>query len=282
MSFPKILSFIGNNKKEIEPKKIDFKKPVVPIDDQRKSYAYTLALSATQFLVCHEYAHIINGHLDFNRKTDSQFIFEMTSNKEKEGLLSQTLEFDADSFASQIGINSNIIRFKNKKRIHRDFRPAFKSLEDTLFAWTFSVYTIFRFFGKNTNFDFNKLDKYSHPYPDIRQEYCFVHIPNLIRESEYSESYNLSRSIKAMEEFENAANLIKKGPRTWNFMYMPHPAPIKFVYTKKGWNHLYKILNNWNHVRPLLKPYTEITLSPVVCGDEEEFMKIPKEFYKFN
>ena len=284
LSFPEILSNIGNSENETAPKNVNLnyiKEPIKPKDKLRQAYSEGLIYFAVQFLICHELGHILNGHIDLIEKwTDIPFISEMVSyDKESKFLDSQTLELDADCYAANIGIKSIIGRYEDKMNLNKDIQPYFNSLEDALFLWTFSIYTLFRFLG-NTVYDFNKLENYRHPYPGFRQEYILALIPTIILNTEYSQSFDLEKSVYAVKEFEDAIKFIKEGAVTWDFVNDLHPAPIKCAYTKKGWNHIYQIENNWRNIRPQLECYSKVNLAPVVPLNEEEFMNIPKKFFK--
>jgi hypothetical protein len=276
LSFPNVLSYIGNNENEIEP---DFninnlKEIIKPKDKQREIYAEGLFYFATLFLILHEYAHIINGHLDFiNKKTN--FIFKIVNSLGKKSELnSQTLEFDADRYAANIVIKNIINRYQNNLNLQEDIQPYFQSLEEAFFLWTFATYTVFRFLGKN-EYNFEKLDKYPHPYPGFRQHYTSALIPTIIKDSEYS---NLNESIlkktsTAVKEFEDSLKIIKKHPIVPDYIDPINPIQINHTYTKKGLYQIYKIQNNWRNMRPLLKPFSKVNLAPIIDINEEKLMK---------
>jgi hypothetical protein len=283
LSFPNVLSFVGNNGNEIEPIfDISNVNMIKPKDKERKIYAEGLFHFAVLFLIWHEYAHIIDGHLELKEEYGMSFISEMVSIKKSGGLISQTLEYDADCYAASVGIKDILINYQTTKILPEKIKPYFNSLEDALFLWTFSTYTLFRFFG-NIEYNFNELDVYSHPYPGFRQHYIGVIIPTIIMDSKYS---NLNDSIcnktsLAIKEVEDSLKILKKGSVTPPFIDRFHSLPMGCTYTRKGWEQMYKIQNNWRNVRPLLEPYCKVNLTPIEdLGSEDEFMKIIKKFRK--
>ena len=78
--------------------------PVVPENYTRFAISDYLATIALVFLVRHEYAHIIMGHIDYLTGEANTFAIEekereITNTKDSFSMLLQTLEMDADSFA---------------------------------------------------------------------------------------------------------------------------------------------------------------------------------------
>jgi hypothetical protein len=264
LSFPNILNLFGNNEHEITP---DYNPKylneiIKPKDKQREIYAQGLFYYSTIFLTLHEYAHIINGHLDFiNQKRN--FIFKIINSLQKNNKLNaQTLEFDADCYAANIGIKSIISRYQDNINLQEDKQPYFKSLEEAFFLWTFATYTVFRFLGKN-EYNLEKLDKYPHPSPGFRQYYTSALIPKIIQNSEYSilNECILKKTSTAMTEFEDSLKIIKKNLILHDFIIPINPIPINH-YTIIELHQISKIQNNWRKMRPQLKPYSKINLAP--------------------
>lgn len=278
MSFPEVLSSIGNSKNEIAPKNIDlnnFNRIIEPKDKFRMDYSEQLLNSALQFLILHELGHIINGHVDLIEEWSGiPFISEMADTAEKSDISKldfQTLEFDADSFATNIGLQIIFIQYKTKEQLQEHVQPFFKSLEDAIFLWSFSTYAIFRFLDTN-KYDFNGLDNYLHPYPGIRQHSVLDNIYSILEDSEYLQEFDLNKSdynlkhrgfLKGAIELENAIKIIKKGPITWDFLNEIQSYPVSDTYTDEGLTSLYQIQNNWRNIRPQLKPCTGY-LPPIV------------------
>jgi hypothetical protein len=210
---------------------------------------------------------------------DNSFISEMTNCKEiKLGLKSQTIEYDADCCAAVIGLQLIIDKYRNKDKLPEIVIPYFNSLEDVIFLWTFSAYTIFRLLG-SCKYDFNRLDKYPHPYPGFRQYFMIKMINRNIYASEYSSSIEsiASKATTATYEFENVIKIIKDESIIPEFIKTIHPPPISHTFTDIGRNHIFKILDNWNNVRPELEPYSMVKLSPITkSADLKKFMDILK------
>jgi hypothetical protein len=265
LSFPNILNFIGNNEHEITP---DYNpqylnKIIKPKDKEREIYAQGLFYYATLFLTLHEYAHIINGHLDFiNQKRN--FLFKIINSLQKKSELNaQTLEFDADYYAANTGIKTIIRRYQDNINLQEDKTSYFESLEETFFLWTFATYTIFRFLGKN-EYNLEKFDKYPHPAPGLRQYYTSALIPKIIQYSDYS---NLNESILkktsiTMMEFEESIKIIKKNSKLHDFIIPINPISINNTYTVKELHQINKIQNNWRKMKTQLKPYSKDNIAP--------------------
>ena len=122
LSHPKLFLNVGDATKEIEPEQfydratdfrnLDQNDTVVPKDPVRLRHAFESALCAIEFLVTHEYGHLIHGHCHLNNEFTGQTnLFELESsvssaNQSIGGLIRQTLEMDADAYGANIGFRN--------------------------------------------------------------------------------------------------------------------------------------------------------------------------------
>lgn len=280
LSFPDVLDFVGDNTKEISPvlmKSDDFKLFVKPKDKIREIYAKGLFVFAVRFLIIHELAHILNGHLDLKKNEQGiPFMSEVSSDSEIESdnnfyLNSQTLEYDADCYAANICIKIIIASFKSPESINTDIKPFFESLEEALFLWSFSSYSIFRLLGNNRKYDSKKLDKYPHPYPGFRQFWIYSMVETIIEGTEYSHLIEkiIDKSNNSILEFEKAIQIFNACPVKISFLDDINGFPIKEAASSEGLNHMLKVENNWNVLRPLLEPFSTAGLASLKDINEE-------------
>lgn len=282
MSHPRIFPNIGDSSREIESNIInniqvdDYNylqlfmnydtEIYLPIDESRQRYVYKLFFKAVEFLLMHEYGHVVMGHVDLvNSLRGNSFMFEATYSDEI-GLLNQTLEMDADCYATKIGFHRLISIFE-----HDSLQNSNIKFEDYLFEWYITIYFIFRLLA-NKEYNLDNLNGYSHPVPGIRQYIVLLTLYSLLEEEMYSKYKEYSTVLgdvftKASKECEVALKYISDKTFT--------PAPISVLATDKGYNQIFKIMNNWKQVRPLLEPFSKLTLAPITEWNESDFLYSP-------
>ena len=241
--------------------------PFMPKDKQRRHYAKGLFIFAIQNIIIHEFGHILNGHIDLKMETGNSFIYEITNFNEKSELDSQTLEYDADCYAANIGIKTIMESYLIPEILHKDVRFCVDSLDGV--SWSFSAYSIFRLLGQGT-YDLNKLDNYSHPYPGFRQYWVYSMITTFLEGTEYASLIEdkAKNTYTSIIEFEKTIQIINKSPIQLDFINKVIGFPIQYASTKDGWDHMNKIIVNWNKIRPLLEPYSIGDLAPIRDSSE--------------
>ncbi|WP_242309242.1 hypothetical protein [Bacillus cereus group sp. BfR-BA-01524] len=229
-----------------------------PVNEERRSFAKTLCAYALEFLILHEYGHIVSGHVDyFQNKRSSSFIFELNS-REKSGLFMQTLEMDADSYATtrcaqrMIYIHTQLKGFYNKLGVPSiSFREYFKQRY-------YSIYFVFRLFGE-VDYDLSALEENSHPASGFRQYFLLLVLHSAFVAEGQEELITETELIEVLKEVATECEQALKTISEKIFT----PAPIRIVATPEGNSHIIKIMENWKNVRPLLEPYSMATLPPI-------------------
>lgn len=165
---PQVLPFIGNVGQEVEglPQLphlgTDFRESVAsvpvfprPQDPWRRAVAHKLTELAFDFLTAHEFAHIANGHLDY--QGDDSSVSAMAEVEEpsrppwarEAALIRQTMEMDADATAVGISLGSEWGKVTGtfpRPGPEWDYvydRPGIVSLQ-----WSWAVSSLFRLFGE--------------------------------------------------------------------------------------------------------------------------------------
>ncbi len=181
----RILPFLGDAEKESADLPLipaignDFKRALAPVpefprprDPLRQSIAYKLMDMACDFMTAHEFAHIANGHLDYNASNrgistiDELSGVDGTSEAE---IISQTMEMDADGIACQLSLGSEW-----RKIVGILPRPAgppwpefYRYPGIISLLWSYAVSSIFRIFG-DTRLAIGDTTLGSHPSPWLR------------------------------------------------------------------------------------------------------------------
>lgn len=142
------------------------KNPFAPQGPERAKYADGLMLMAFDFLFQHEFGHIFNGHTDWLNQTLGFRVLAEVGASTIPGLSNldlQTLEMDADSFASLDGF-SRIINIPS-------YTGFFGSQQGAVFALLFSLYCVWRLFAKHVDGDVDAILADDHPPAIYRQRF---------------------------------------------------------------------------------------------------------------
>ncbi len=181
----RILSFLGDAEKESADLPLipdigrDFKRAVVsvpefprPQDPVRQSIAWKLTDMACDFITAHEFAHIVNGHIDYKTVNgcistiDELSGVDGTSESE---IISQTMEMDADGVACQLSLGSEWRKIAGLlPRPAGPPWPEFYRYPGIIsLLWSYAVSSIFRVFG-DTRLAIGDSTVRSHPSPRLR------------------------------------------------------------------------------------------------------------------
>ncbi len=268
MSSPNILTEIGDSSKEEPTKKLfnpqqfdlniyDLCKPdndnVMPKDPTRQLYASLFTKAALNFLFDHEYAHIAFGHVDYLVSSRNIFSMEEKEVVKVAPLNYQTLEMDADCFATHQGmlllkkINDSPLIVTEQRR------PFFCGWENGMFNWLFAVYSLFRIFGYK-NYKHAELLKYTHPPTGIRQRIISASVMDTLADRLYAgiTAKLIDINHEVIDKVENAFNEISESKLNRD--------AINFAYTSEANQHIRLIISNWEIVKPKLAPYSFGTL----------------------
>lgn len=229
-----------------------------PKNKTRFDYAILYSNFAFDYLILHECCHIIRGHIDLMQSilitsdfnwSEAQCVTKEISD-ENIPLISQTLEMDADSFATNHAIYYGIENVKNKQQPTEAHSEIFSSLNSFLENWGFAIYSLFRIFQFH-DIEFTNLKHYMHPPPAGRLNIIQSNIATLLLEY-----YKIENAHTLLTNFVNSVFLSEK-----TFMEATDGKTKidKFIEASQDEtiaNYLKEISINWNYVRPLLKPFS--------------------------
>lgn len=234
-------------------------------DKNRENYMQAMYMYMLNFIVAHEFGHIVHGHLFIN--SNNNFIDEI---RDEEALMqneykwnTQILEYDADSFAA--GINTLIFlgQWVDDTKI---LLAAF----DTLFL---SFYLSFSVLAQESNKDFScyfekDITEYDHPHPGIRMSYCIIIMYDWIVSNKGENEVTMRiiesgyHAIIAFEE-----SVLKK-------------KEIKMCYfsvfgTEKGVQHIMNLVNGWNNMIDIYNQYSYIPINKTEMPDSMPYFLDP-------
>lgn len=122
---------------------------IVPCDPFRRDYAIYICELIFEFLVCHELAHIINGHVGYIKEEKGlDFVSDIfwQPGTPRGNLELQAMELDADSTATRQLVHSMCTRASNTTKIHTRVRTRYSQPEQYVFDLAFSISVCFRLF----------------------------------------------------------------------------------------------------------------------------------------
>jgi hypothetical protein len=252
LSHPGFLTTIGHPSEEEEWTAFDPKHLTRrPKDPLRASFAHLLATFAIDFLFAHEIGHLMNGHVRFLRlKSGAPMFseFDAMQGSELGNLTSQTLEMDADSFATGQGLAGVFGRASDPNAIFpKEFRPWFSTPKSALFAWMLAIYGFFRlFFGGETKFDDLLLTP--HPPPTIRLNMTLGTLVEFLRKRGIEELIPQLNPMFAeiVPTIERAHALITSTP--------VDDTGIRAAFDPRAAEHIRVLLAHWKTLRPHLVP----------------------------
>lgn len=216
-------------------------------------YTYQKAL---EFLIVHEYVHMIDGHCDIPQNKQ-KFICEQSKEiSREEGLFSQILEFDADNWAAAYLMEKIV-----KQNISDE-----EEIE-MLKLFVFAIYTVFRKFSDNRKYSFDEfmkddLLKSTHPVAEIRYRYIMGTI--LTNMPDWSQERKDKLAQELIEAFMGFESQILGYKEVKEKLF-------RLAHTLKGTKHLALLHNNWNKVATILEAYAHVKLNRVIpMGKEVE------------
>jgi hypothetical protein len=264
LNFPHIGDSINEKAKKIyNPELTDFSTLLVACDtsdlqgakdSQRRDYAVHLTALSINFLLFHEYGHIVNGHVDLLGHLYKDFtIAEFNNNSSGfNSIMSQTMEMDADQFAFTFNLwfldlfTQEPVKKVFNKLLYKDFVAG---ITDLLFA----SYSMFRLFG-HKNCAIEQLFKHTHPPVGIRQRFIFRTLDCLMK-SRLGDTLDelISKTIVNVEKaFCNISeSTLEMGA-------------IKKAYENDLEELMHIVTCNWNNLKPQLDPYAYNTLPPLI------------------
>jgi hypothetical protein len=209
----------------------------IPSDKTRNEYCSWLLKWAFCFVLFHELAHIINGHVGWIKKPKhkSGFVLEfgMLPKTKREAVERHTLEVDADGWATTYCIHQIGKESQNSSETQR-----FNGYNTHLFTWFFATFSFMKLFR---DFPPSKLYKSTHPPFRLRVGYTW----------QCALTQAMAQHGKTFDEiqkpFTDAARATDLAFHFLTGSPMPKsPAWYIDVFSPDGIDHWNRIANCWN------------------------------------
>ena len=271
MESKNVLTEIGNPEREMNTDKIfslrltsmgqlaipeEHSENSEPIDNVRILFGFQLIKMAFEFLTWHELAHIIYGHVDFIHSvlgaSELNEIDRGEPRSQFDPLVIQTLEMNADRFATQQSIAVLEMLMSNSDALTPALRPYFNTWPSVIKMWTFSTYTFFRLFSNNNSA--TGIKNAFHPPPSLRSHLVQAVAGAVIQGADNAPSVeDISRIRKdSIIAVENAFQEIS--PNELDFSH------LTFSIQDDVFAHGVFLMNNWNKIKSLLQPFSLMPL----------------------
>lgn len=197
----------------------------------------------TQFIVYHEICHILRGHVGLISEKFNLNITEANNINDQNIInIMQTLEMDADSFATNRCLNDFLLNhFPTQK---------YNNLETFVYHFCYSIYCFFRIFGFYS-LDISKIQSKTHPEPAMRVSMILDTISTILL-GKYDKEFCSSVVLKGIEAIHRAEDDLRKVTYFDNQI-----ASVHEIYTNtKLTEYKLSIASNWKKVKPKLEKYT--------------------------
>lgn len=262
-----ILTEIGDVSKEKETKKIhdaqinniqklldDFNEDMTPKDETRLAASSFFFKSIIEFLMFHEYAHIISGHVNYHNSTKGTCkLFEIQPdyhNSSYDPVIQQTIELLADDFAI-----FGCLRFLHHTQLgEMPINPLLKSYFNdwrlTLQFWYLPIYTFFRLFGHLNQPHLLKTG--CHPIPAMRS-YLALESINHFLDSYFNVPDHEEVSLSCIEsafKIEDAFNEVSEQGKDLR--------PLQYILTDVVSSYAKMLLDKKDDVNSLVKKYSPL------------------------
>lgn len=220
-------------------------------EDKKDTYRQVLFMFMMHFVIAHEFAHILHGHLRYG--CDERIICEILSNANIENIelnwITQLKEYDADSFAAH-----NLA-----KKMLNDWSDNIDYLKEWFDMLCISIYLCFSVFAKNSKRDFSNyfnrdIMEYNHPYPGIRMHYTIVAMIDMICSNK-----ELNDGLRSV--FYSGYHIIISYERKVLETQRLKECYFSISNTEKGVQQMMNLVNGWNDMIGEYNKYAYITLS---------------------
>ena len=222
----------------------------IPNDQIRLNYARLLSLHSIIFLIEHEIAHLVNGHLELrsHRKIGNRL----------DNLSEQVLEWDADSWAMSQGISRTIRHISQlPHEMPESIRWIYSSFEKDLSTWLFSIISYF-LLNSSIPFDFDKLEVYNHPPAPLSATFV------LSTTLEYLSVKSSEKCIRKYDEMNNGIDVLKQCLETISILTgnSIYREEIKKAFSEPALFHSQRLISKWKEMRSLLEPFAYVRNLP--------------------
>lgn len=199
---------------------------------------------AFRFFILNQYAHIINGHIDYLANNGQEaIIYEKAEKLENENNTLQSFEMDGDCFSAHISI-----RYLLKDMLNFDKSLGIKMLDESLIVWLYSTYTVLRVMVSE-EYDIDNLGIYSHPHPGIRHHFIVSEVHELL------DKLKISSGIKILTS--NIVITVSDCERVFSDIMGTPKIRLGIICVNEGTDQMDKIVQTWNSLRPSLIEYSK-------------------------
>jgi hypothetical protein len=219
---------------------------LMPKDELRQWFSILFTKMALKFLLDHELAHIIFGHLDLANSKGLNSIAEKESTSFV-GMDSQSIEMDADAFATHQAMidlfvyNSDPELPERHKKFCCDFKNGISN-------WMFSIYSFYRIFAYQNN-PAENLSQRTHPPIGLRLRMIFGSLSQTVRrlDPKILEEDLINMHIDTLIKVEGVMTEISEMVRG--------VEEIEFSFSEEGKNHMNDVVLNWRKLKVKLRPF---------------------------
>lgn len=259
MSSPTTLPRIGNSALEVAHTRLDlmnprsapkstFRRPFEPI---RAAYAEHLCMYAFDFLIAHELAHLLHGHLTF-----------IEAKRPLDPLISHALENDADHFAVNT-ILSEAVGFVQQPDLAADLASIYQHPVRGMFVPMFAVAVLYRLQWLDDmvfwHLDKPEISHPSHPPMQIRSLSLFSAANLRIRTDIFlpviRRSANRITTMAGLHA-EFALQKVRMKP-------IAVPDGFRAVGNPKSYEYMDRVNRRWEEIRPELQRFSALKLPEI-------------------
>lgn len=229
---------------------------VSPVDETRKKLAMYLTKEAILLLFCHEYIHIMHGHLDLlnHLRLTNEDILDKP-------MFRQTLEMDADCVSVSMAFSRNdMLTHTLTYYPELQFRRTFT---ESISLWHFAVTAFMGLYG-NQRPSLEYLYKNSYPVSEIRYFWMGSTVATIVQKYPHIQESIVNALLLSRNHSEKALWEVGQCHRSDSFG--------KFATEGAAMAHMSRVGKYWNNVRPLLEPFAFKGL-PHFNTDSDELTK---------
>lgn len=236
-----------------------------PQDPTRNAVAKHLTKLAIDFILAHEIAHIILGHVDYLNSEYNIILDELShseTDQTKNKKTRKSLEMDADAWATTILLSSEMRRVIGKLPIQgKEWKETYNRPGIVITYFTFAIATIFRIYG-DQRLDNSKFENETYPQPRLRYVISMLQIaidPDFLKLNEKMK-FDLDKNgvpITVAAGF----NIIEDA---FNYITGKKPSTLSIIdaWGAIGFTQLNTLIDYWNfEIKEKLEKYSYIKLS---------------------
>lgn len=228
---------------------------VIPKNAQRRQYAIRLCDIVFDFLAAHEITHIAHGHVDYREAEygiPSVSETDWLANTRAGNLESQAMEFDADSAAARVLVNTVKAMVSNRDQMVPEVSELYQDPARAMFNLAVAVCIMFRLFG-DSRMSGVDLSAKRHPPVRWRQMMILNMMGNYVDQSWDSSLTGAVEAAltRAIADVEEAFELITGSAQQVHGLHDAWGAD--------GWTYATTVTDCWNNtLRPKVAKYAYI------------------------